>query len=146
MKIIVDVQEVYEETEIHVACKEVTPEIEKVVSMIRMLDLQLTGKKGNEIFIINISDVLYIETVDRITFIYTSTDMYESNLKLYELEEQLEQTDFIRINKSCVINMKQILSLKADLNRRIKVTMSNQEQVIISRQYAKIVKERLGVK
>ncbi|MBP1756299.1 MAG: hypothetical protein H6Q59_2697, partial [Firmicutes bacterium] len=39
-----------------------------------------------------------------------------------------------------------INSLRADVERKIRVTMSNGEQLIISRQYADYVKERLGVR
>lgn len=146
MKIIINVDEQQEEMEISISCKTLSPKIERVLAMIRMLDQQLTGIKDSTLYFIDVVDVIYIETVNSITFLYTNTDIYESNLKLYELEEQLEEIGFVRISKSCVMNIKQVVSLKADLNRRIIATMSNQEQIIISRQYATIVKERLGVK
>lgn len=72
--------------------------------------------------------------------------VYETNLKLYELEEQLAKADFFRANKSCIINFRKILSLKTDFDRQIRVTLINQEQLIVSRQYAEYVKQRLGVK
>lgn len=145
MKISINIDDKYKDTEISVCCNQLTPEIEKMISVIRIFDMQITGKKGGEIFILNAADVIYIDTVDKKTFLYTSTDVYESGLKLYELEDRLEQMDFVRIGKSCILNMKHIVSLKGDLNRRIKVTMTNQEQLIISRQYAEGIKKRLGV-
>lgn len=36
--------------------------------------------------------------------------------------------------------------MRMDLNRRIRVTMENGEQLMVSRQYAEGLKERLGVK
>lgn len=68
--------------------------------------------------------------------------IYETEMKLYELEEQY---GFFRATKSCVLNLKFIRSLKTDFNRRIKVTMENGEQIIVSRQYAEELKNRLGV-
>ena len=73
-------------------------------------------------------------------------DMYETDLKLYELEEKLEESGFFRAGKSCIINLKYIKSLRADFDRRIKVRMENGEQLIVSRQYAETLKKRLGVK
>lgn len=145
MKISINVDEQHQDTEIVITCGRLTPDIEKIISMIRILDMQLTGKREGEIYVLNAAEVLYIDTVDKKTFIYTKEDVYESQLKLYELEQQLEQAEFVRINKSCLINMRHISSIRADLNRRLKVTMSNQEQLMISRQYAEIIKERLGV-
>lgn len=70
----------------------------------------------------------------------------ETDLKLYELEEQLEDADFFRANKSCIINFRHIASLKSELNRRLLVTMTNGEKLIVSRQYAEYMKEKLGVR
>lgn len=146
VKIMVHSDKAVSETEVTITCSQVTPEIEKIISMLHMFDMQLTGAKDGETFIIDISKILYIDTVDKRTFIYTKDNVYETNFRLYELEEQLTQVNFFRANKSCIINFKHIISLKSDINRRIRVTMSNQEQLIISRQYTEYVKERLGVK
>ena len=88
----------------------------------------------------------YIDTADKKTFLYTKSDVYETDLKLYELEEQLEDADFFRANKSCIINFRHIASLKSELNRRLLVTMTNGEKLIVSRQYAEYKKEKLGVR
>ena len=63
-----------------------------------------------------------------------------------ELEEQLKDADFFRANKSCIINFRHIASLKSELNRRLLVTMTNGEKLIVSRQYAEYVKEKLEVR
>lgn len=142
MKITIKTNESIEETEVTIVCKNITPEIEKVISALNLIDKQLAVKKGSEYFLINIADVFYIEVVDKKTFVYTRDNYYETDLKLYELEEQYE---FFRASKSCIINLKYINSLKADFDRKIKVTMENNEKLIVSRQYAVGLKERLGV-
>lgn len=134
------------ETEIAITCNHLTPEIEKIISMIRILDMKLTGIKDGETCLIDAAKVLYIESVDKKTFIYTENAVYESQLRLYELEAQLERSGFFRASKSCIIHLKQIKSLKADLNRRIRVTMSNGEQLMVSRGYAEELKGRLGIR
>lgn len=42
--------------------------------------------------------------------------------------------------------LRYISSLKSDIDRRIQVTLNNGEKLIVSRQYAEQLKERLGVK
>lgn len=145
MKITIQTNEAIEETEIHIECKNLSPEIEKIVAMLRVLDLKIMGQKQGETFLLDITKVLYMEAVDKKIFIYTMTDVYESGLKLYELEEQLEKVDFVRTGKSSIINLKQITSLRSDLDGRIKVTLSNGEKLVVSRQYAGKLKKRLGV-
>lgn len=146
MKIQVDIDEKYEDVSIKIESPKLNPEIERILSMIRMLDMQITARKGNETHLLDVSALLYIEAVDRATFLYTGDDVYESNLKLYELEQQLCDRGFLRVSKSTLIHMKKIKSLKADLNRKIKVTMINGEQIMVSRMYAEELRKRLGIK
>lgn len=146
MKITIKTDEKITDTEIAITCSRLTPEIEKIMATLRILDRQLTVVKNDETFLLEIGEVLYIDTADKKTFIYTAADTYESNLKLYELEAQLRDAGFLRVGKSCILNLKRIRSLKADFDRRIRVTMENGEQVIVSRQYAEALKERLGVR
>ncbi|MBD5544736.1 MAG: LytTR family transcriptional regulator [Lachnospiraceae bacterium] len=110
-----------------------------------MMNHQLTAKKNAEIYLLDIERIIYIESVDRKCFIYTERDIYESDFRLYELEQRLEEYGFFRVSKSFLIHLQSIQSLKADINRRIRITMSNGEQIIASRQYADALKKRLGV-
>ncbi len=146
MKIQVDIDEKYEDVSIKIESPKLNPEIERILSMIRMLDMQITARKGNETHLLDVSALLYIEAVDRATFLYTGDEVYESSLKLYELEQQLCDRGFLRVSKSTLIHMKKIKSLKADLNRKIKVTMINGEQIMVSRMYAEELRKRLGIK
>lgn len=145
MKIEIYVDEAAEDLQISVTCKQLTPDVEKLLATLRMMNRQLTARKGDEIYLLDIAQIIYIESVDRKCFIYTSKEIYESDFRLYELEQQLEEYGFFRVSKSFLIHLQSIQSLKADINRKIRVTMSNGEQIIASRQYADGLKKRLGV-
>ncbi len=146
MKIFINSESDKNEIEISISCNGLSPEIEKIIAMLRMLDMQLTGRRDGETYLIDAARVLYIDTIDRKTFLYTKDEVYETSLHLYELEQQLSKGGFFRINKSCIVNWRHIASLKSELDRRIRATMDNGEQLMISRQYAEGLKERLGVK
>lgn len=135
-----------EEMKIDIYCKRLTPELEKVIAMLKMLEQKLTGVYEGETCFLDPDMVLYIDTTDKRTFIYTKDKIYETALKLYELEEQLSGIGFFRGGKSMIINLRHIESLRADLNRKIQVTMDNGEKLLVSRQYAEELKRRLGVK
>ena len=145
MKIEIYVDEAAEDLQISVTCKQLTPDVEKLLATLRMMNRQLTARKGDEIYLLDSAQIIYIESVDRKCFIYTSKEIYESDFRLYELEQQLEEYGFFRVSKSFLIHLQSIQSLKADINRKIRVTMSNGEQIIASRQYADGLKKRLGV-
>ena len=86
MRISIDVDETYPDIEIKIGCRHLTPEIEKMMAILRMLDMQLTVRKENTTFFLDLSKVLYIEAVERNTFVYTDEGVYESEMKLYELQ------------------------------------------------------------
>lgn len=146
MKIDISVDEAATDLTVSITCKQLTPDIERIIATLRMMDHQLTARKGSEVHMLDIAQVLYMESVDRKCFIYTDDDVYESDFRLYELEQQLEECGFFRVSKSCLIHLQKIRSLKADINRKIRITMSNGEQIMASRQYAEALKQRLGVK
>lgn len=134
------------ETEIVVSCPQLTPEIEKIVASLRMLDNQLTVRSHGAVHLLDPFEALYMESVDRKTFVYTPEQVYETDLRLYELEERLSSQYFFRISKSCIVNLKKIKTLQADLERRIRLTMDNGEQLVASRLYADALRKKLGVK
>lgn len=143
MKISINVNPELKETEINISCSHLTVEMEKLLSMIRMLNQQLTVTKEDETHVIDVEKIVYIEAVNRKTFVYTNNEVYES--KLYEIEERLCESGFLRISKSCLVHLRYIKSLKNDLNRKIRLTLESGEQIMVSRQYADEIKIRLGV-
>jgi len=145
VKITINTDPAVSGTEITVNCAYLTPEVEKIISMLRMLEQKMTGIRDGEIHLLDIASILYIDTTDKKTFLYTMESVYETEMKLYELEEQLEESGFLRIAKSCIVNVRHITSLRADIDRKIRVTMDNREQLLVSRQYTKQLKERLGI-
>ena len=145
MKITIDIDDKNEETEINIRCKQLTSDVENIVATLRILNQQMLVTKENENYLLDVNKISYIEAVERKTFVYTEEDMYESKLKLYEMEEKLCECGFIRISKSCLVHLKFIKSIRNDIERKLRLTMKNGEQIIVSRQYADEIKKRLGV-
>lgn len=146
MKISINTDPSLKETEIVINCAALTPETESIIAALRIMDSQMPVTKDGESFILDIAKIAYIEAVDRKTFVYTGTECYETKLKLYETEERLCGSGFLRISKSCLVQLRYIRSIKAELDRKLRLTLENGEQMIVSRQYADELKKRLGVK
>lgn len=146
MKIHINEDSNTQEMEVTINCRYITKDVEKIISMLRILDLKLVGLKDNESYILDASDIIYIDTVDKKTFLYTNKDVYETSFKLYELEEELADADFIRANKSAIINFRQIRAIRADIDGKLLITMENGERLFVSRQYAPVFKKKLGSK
>ena len=146
MKISINIDPSLKDTEIVVNCAALTPETESMIAALRIMDSQMTVIKDDESYIIDIAKIVYIESVDRRTFVYTESECYETKLKLYEMEERLCGSGFLRISRSCLVHLRFVRSIKAEFDRKLRLTLENGEQMIVSRQYADELKKRLGVK
>lgn len=131
--------------QIIIKCKQVDNEVIRLKSHIELFDSKLSAKKDNELYFINSSEILYFDSVDNRTFLYTADDVMEINQRLYELENILSDKDFARISKSQIVNINKIQSLKPELNRTILATMCNNEQLSISRKYVKTIRNILSI-
>lgn len=120
---------------------------QSIIRKIRSLDFKINGKaNGNpchgnschdRFFSISVSDIYYIETVERRTFIYTEKEIYLSDKKLYELEQILSETDIVRISKSCLMNMDMLLCVEQLFNSQLEATLTNGEKLIVARNLPK---------
>lgn len=124
------------ETEImEIRCHQMSGEVREIVSFVKSRQGVLSGKKDGSICEIAVSDVFYFESVDNRSFIYTSTESYEINMRIYELEEMLNKSAFVRVQKGMILNLMKIKSIKPGLSGRYIAMLKNKEEVVISRNY-----------
>lgn len=145
MKITINIDEKIDETEIMINCNRLTVDIENIIATLRIINQQMLVIKDGEHYLLDVGDISYIEALERKTFVYTEDAIFESKLKLYEMEERLCNSGFFRVSKSCLVHLKYIKSIKNDIERKLRLTMKNGEQIMVSRQYADEIKKRLGV-
>ena len=146
MKINLDIDGKYDDTEVIIRAPHLNNDIERMVAMMRMIDMQIAVRKDNETYLLETEKILYIEAVDRKTFVYTNSENYESELKLYEIEQELIERDFLRISKNSIVNLRKIKSLKTDVNLKIRITLQNGEQIVVSRMYSDELRKKLGLR
>ena len=146
MKIEIDIDEKYPDTEVVIRANKLDSDVERLVAMMRMVNMQIGVRKNDETYLLDVEKILYIEAVERKTFVYTSDETYESDLKLYEIERELLERDFFRISKQSIVNIRMIKSLRSDINRKIRITLKNDEQIVVSRLYSDELRRKLGLK
>lgn len=143
MKVIINEDENNKETEIIINCKNIDENIIKIISKLKENDDSITGIKDGKVYIIKLEYILYFESVDKKTFIYTKTNVYESNLRLYEVEEKFSSYHFFRASKSTIINITKIAMINPIIGGRVEVLLENKEKLIVSRQYVPVLKAKL---
>lgn len=126
-----------------IRCHAVTEEVREIAAYVKSRQGSLTGIKDNDQYEIAVSGIYYIESVDGRTFIYTKKQIYETPYRIYELENRLEEKNFLRISKSMLLNLMKISSIRPALNGRFTAVLQSGEEVIISRNYVKGLKAAL---
>lgn len=105
----------------------------------------LTVYLEDQVVLLDIGSVYYVESIDLKTFVYGKQQLYRSRLKLYEIEELLAYSDFLRISKQTLVNVKKIKGISPAGGGRFQALLKNEEKVLISRQYVPQLKERFGL-
>ena len=123
---------------------------EKNADIMNAIDLLENGSGGitvtrdGNIYLCKLTQVYYIESVDKRTWVYTRDGCFESRDRLYELEEKLGMY-CVRVSKSMIINLRKVRNVSAQTGARMIAELLNGEKVIISRNYAGEIKRRLGI-
>ncbi|RRJ64281.1 LytTR family transcriptional regulator [Paenibacillus oralis] len=142
MKLIIDQSLEHEDVEITIKCRLIDADLEKLIAQIRLYGFSITGKKDGASYPLRPEDIYYFESIDDKTFAYCEKDVYECSLRLYELEQQFAQADFVRISKSCILNIMKLSSVRALINGRFEAKLDNGEKLIINRHYVQGFKQK----
>ena len=133
-----------EEEQVVIECVKVTPDVEDIRSYALTKGTELSGiVNGGLLERFRLEEVYYFEALDEKVFAYTKEKVYEIKVRLYEVEQAYAACHFIRCSKSVVLNLMLLNSISPALNGRFYAHMKNGEKLMISRQYAPVLKERI---
>ncbi len=134
-----------EEDEIIVRCRHMDQQLLKLIYAVKAGREKITALQAGNYFQVAPEEIYYFEAVDNKVFLYLEKEVYETRMKLYELQEIFQGTDFFRASKSCIVNLSKVKRLSPAFNGRFEALMQNGERVIISRQYVPVLKQKLGL-
>lgn len=141
MKLILQEDKSLKETIIDITYSVLDQRVQKVIEIAKMGTVQLEGTQEDQVYLLDSTNIFYIESVDDNSFLYTESEVFENKEKLYALENSLENSTFIRINKSTILNMNYLKSVRPLPNYRLEANLKNGEKLIISRHYMKAIKQ-----
>lgn len=143
MKILIEEPAAGEEDQVIIRCRQMSKELLQFIHNIKTQKPTVIGMDGSDIHRIDPDEIYYFEAVDNKVFIYCRNRIFESKLKLYEIENLFAGSDFIRVSKSVILNLQRITILSPAYSGRLEASLDNQEKVIISRQYVPDLKKKL---
>lgn len=105
------------------------------------MDLTFIGKTEDRSVNISISDIYYIENVERKLFLYTRNEVYRFDGSMSNIEERIAKTDLVRISRTCIMNTAYLREIRQIRNSHLEAVMDNDEKLIVSRKYLPEIKK-----
>lgn len=128
------------ELEVLVKYASMSEEVEHLITLLRNVDVKVKCRYDRQEKYVNASDIYYIESVDKKTFVYVRKEVYQTEFSLQEIEKKLQSAGFVRISKSCVLNTHYLDAIKPLVNSRLEATLQNGERVYVTRKYLSAIK------
>lgn len=144
MKITLKENKIKNDIEVIIEYPEMSETVNRIEHAIKSVDnpVRCLDDDGN-ICCVRVSDIFYIESVEKRIFIYTKDKVYRAELQLYQYAEKLYSFGFEQISKTCILNINMLASVKPIFNSKMEALLENGEKVIISRNYISAIKRRL---
>jgi len=106
---------------------------------------RIVVKKGNDIRIIPVSDIFYLEAYDDYVKIYTKEEFYIKKKTMNYYEQVLDNTIFFRTHRSFIINLSQLTKIELVEKNSYAAVLKNGKKISISRSNYSKLKELLGI-
>ncbi len=130
--------------EILIEYPEMSETVRRIETVIKSVDnIVRCQDDDGKICFVRVSEIFYIESVEKQVYIYTKDKVYSSDSPLYQFAEKLYNFGFEQISKSCVLNLNTMVGVKAIFNSKMEAMLENGEKVIISRNFIPSIKKRL---
>ena len=122
-------------------------EAEALAEKLRAMDLPrpFTVYQEREPVRVGRSAVLRVFSEDKGVFCQTDQGVYTVRQRLYELEEELQGTRFVRVSNSEIVNLDRVTALDLTLSGTIKMTLAGGTVCWVSRRYVKKIKQALDL-
>ena len=138
----------YEEPVTLITTARMTDEVNRIVDFINQSDAVTTiisGIKNGKVELLEQQSLIRIYAEEGKVFAKTEYDFYQLRLRLYELEERLDDTLFVRISNSEIVNLKKVKNLDLSFAGTICMELSNGDVSYVSRRYVSKIKRLLGL-
>ena len=84
---------------------------------------------------LSVDEVIYIEAFGKDIEIHTERGNYYSTDRMYQLENNLDPQEFLRVSKSVIISKKHVKKIRASLSMKYVLTLTNGTLVDVTRSY-----------
>lgn len=149
MNLEIKIDENLEEPKITISSPALTDEIKRITEILKN-SLTLTNKlnvfKDSNMYLLPLEDIETIYSSNNKIYVRTKqNELYTAKQKLYELEELLKNTSFVRISNSEIVNFDEVEKLNLKTLGTIILIFKSKNETYVSRRFIKFVKDYLKI-
>ena len=124
-----------------------TPEAQALADRLRAMDSGiLLGRRGERVYPLSTAELVRFYAQEKEVLAENAAgEAFVLKQRLYELEELLAGSGFVRISHAEIINLRQVAALDLKLSGTIRMTMKGGAVCYASRRYVKKIREVLGL-
>ena len=146
MRIEIKVDKKSEDIKIIIVTQKITDEVNNIIKRLSEDTPRiLIGFREDTATILNEADLYNIYSLKGRIAAVTDNGKYSLRLRLYELEERLDKSSFVRISNSEIVNLKKIKSFDLSFAGTICINFTNNTLSYVSRRYVAKIKQVLGI-
>lgn len=146
MEIEIKINPEYKIPKVIVLTDKVTDEVNAIVARLSEEVPQLiSGFRDNVLKILEQEEIIRVYSSDGKIIAVTDAGEFFLRQRLYEMEERLDSSRFVRISNSEIINLKKVKSFDMSFAGTICVSMSDSAVTYVSRRYVSKIKKILGI-
>jgi two-component system LytT family response regulator len=101
---------------------------------------KIVGKMGEEYFLLDPDEILAFQAEGDLVWIVTSRQRYLATQPLRSLEDSLRDLPFKRVHRNSIVNVNHIRKMSAMSSQRWLLTLSNGQELIVSKRLAQSVR------
>lgn len=144
MKVILNIDSRHEDTTITIECPEMNESIQEILDYLNERDIEfIVGRSGEMQHILKPNDIHYFQSQGDTVCAFTTNGEFKVKEKLYELEQTLPSSRFIRLSKSVIANLYELSHFEASFNGTLCVYFKSGVKEYVSRHYVSNIKEVL---
>ncbi|MFT4142936.1 MAG: LytTR family DNA-binding domain-containing protein [Mobilitalea sp.] len=144
MKIKLILDKKYIEPEIHICNEQKNEETQRLVQLVsQAVSTTITGYTEKGMVRIPCESIIRIYTENHRIYAATAEAIYRLNQRLFELEEQLNGRQFVRISNSEIVNIRRIERLDTSVTGTILMYLQADNKTFVSRRYVTKIKKVL---
>jgi len=120
--------------------------LQKLLTELRpSLPRRIAARKGKRIVLLSLREVVRAAIEDKLVFLYTQSERFQTDKSIAELETVLEPSGFFRISRGELVNLEYVREILPWFSGTYKIRLSSGVELDVSRDRGRRLKEVMNI-